>query len=186
MNELVKARLSLIPVLAEKHANHHIGRTALMKYMYFLQTLRGIPLGYNFSMYSYGPFDSDVLSDLSTAEAMNIVSATPVSFSGGYGYQIHAADNAKKIKQEAKSFLSDHKEDINWLFEKFGNLNSAELELTSTIIYVDREFSEMHLYQQKAEIVELVYAIKPHFSIEKIETSFDSLHRGKLLASVGT
>jgi hypothetical protein len=186
MNELDKARLSLIPVLAEKHANRHIGRTALMKYMYFLQTLREVPLGYNFSMYSYGPFDSDVLADLSTAEALNIISATPVSFSGGYGYQIRAAANAKKIKQKAKSFLSDHKDDIDWLFEEFGKLNSAELELASTIIYVDREFSEMHLCQQKAEIVGLVYAIKPHFSIEKIETSFDSLLHKDLLASVGT
>jgi hypothetical protein len=156
-----------------------------MKYMYFLQTLREVPLGYNFSMYSYGPFDSDVLADLGTAEAMNIVSATPVSFSGGYGYQIQAADNAIGIKQEAKRFLSDHKEDIDWLFEEFGKLNSAELELASTIIFVDREFSEMHLYQQKAEIVGLVQAIKPHFSVEKIEASFDSLLHRDLLASTG-
>ena len=78
MNERDKARLSLIPVLAENHPAHHIGRTALMKYMYFLQTLRAVPLGYNFSMYSYGPFDSDVLADLSTAEAMNLVSSSQV------------------------------------------------------------------------------------------------------------
>ena len=63
MSERDKERLSLIPVLAESHPSHHIGRTALMKYMYFLQTLRGVQLGYNFSMYSYGPFDADVLSD---------------------------------------------------------------------------------------------------------------------------
>lgn len=186
MNELDKARLSLIPVLAEKHNARHIGRTALMKYMYFLQTLRGVPLGYNFSMYSYGPFDSEVLADLSTAEAMNIVSATPISFVGGYGYQIQAAGNAESLKQEMRSFLSDHQEDIDWLFSEFGNLSSAELELASTIIYVDREFSEMHLYQQKAEIVGLVHAIKPHFSIEKIEASFDSLLHRKLLTSAGS
>jgi len=63
MSERDKERLSLIPVLAESHPSHHIGRTALMKYMYFLQTLRGVQLGYNFSMYSYGPFDADVLSE---------------------------------------------------------------------------------------------------------------------------
>lgn len=185
MNELDKVRLSLIPVLAENHAAKHIGRTALMKYMYFLQTLRGLPLGYSFSMYSYGPFDSDVLADLSTAEAMNVVTATTVQFSGGYGYQIQAADNAERMKQEAKTFLTDHKKDIDWLFAEFGHLNSSELELASTIIFVDHEFSEEHLYQQKAEIVGLVHAIKPHFSLEKIENCFDSLLGKKLLASVG-
>src|ERR1035437_4130226 len=128
MNERDKERLSLIPVLAESHPSHHIGRTALMKYMYFLQTLRGVPLGCNFSMYSYGPFDSDVLSDLSTAEAMNIVSSTQVSFAGGYGYRIQPAAGAVKIEQEAKDFLSRYKPDIDWILSEFGNLNSGELE----------------------------------------------------------
>ncbi len=35
MNEHDKERLSLISVLAERHPSHHIGRTALMKYMVF-------------------------------------------------------------------------------------------------------------------------------------------------------
>ena len=88
MNEINKARLALLPVLAEQAPAGHIGRTALMKYMYFPQTVRGVPLGYNFSMYSYGPFDSDVLADLSSAEMMNIVDVAPVEFAGGYGYSI--------------------------------------------------------------------------------------------------
>src|SRR5579864_5148815 len=99
MNELDKARLGLLPVLAERAPSGQIGRTALMKYMYFLQTLRGVPLGYNFTMYSYGPFDSDVLSDLSSGEGMNVVTSTPVVFSGGYGYQIRPGTLAEFAKR---------------------------------------------------------------------------------------
>lgn len=183
MNEIYKARLGLIPVLAERHAAGHIGRTALMKYMYFLQTLRGVPLGYHFSMYSYGPFDSDVLADLSSAEAMNIISSTPVSFSGGYGYQIRPEVNAKEIKQEVSKFLDDHKCDIDWLFTEFGGLNSADLELASTIVYVDREFSEEHQNQEASMIVTRVNEIKPHFNKDQIQKSFDSLYSKGLLSS---
>ncbi len=181
MNEIYKARLGLIPVLAETHTCRHIGRTALMKYMYFLQVLRGVPLGYHFSMYSYGPFDSDVLADLSTAEALNIVSSTPVSFSGGYGYQIRAEENAQKVKQEISTFLADHKRDIDWLFAEFGDLNSADLELASTIVYVDREFSEEHQNRSVSEIAARVNEIKPHFSREQVQSSLDSLFSKGLL-----
>ena len=184
MHERDKERVSLIPVLAESHPSHHIGRTALMKYMYFLQTLRGVPLGYNFSMYSYGPFDSDVLSDLSNAEAMNIVSSTQVSFAGGYGYRIQPASGAVRIEQEAKDFLSRHKTDIDWILSEFGNLNSGELELASTIIYVDREFSDLHVHSETPLLVGVVNEIKPRFSRESVERSFNSLHEKGLLISV--
>src|SRR5258705_8499893 len=106
MNETDKARLALLPVLAERVAAGHIGRTALMKYMYFLQTVRAVPLGYNFSMYSYGPFDSDVLADLSSAETMRVVEVTPVEFSGGYGYRIRPGARAETAKRDAATFLA--------------------------------------------------------------------------------
>lgn len=184
MNERDKERLSLIPVLAESHPAHHIGRTALMKYLYFLQTLRGVPLGYNFSMYSYGPFDSDVLADLSTAEAMNLVSSTPITFKGGYGYRIRPAEGASRIKEQARDFLTKHNQDIEWIIREFGNLNSADLELASTVIYVDREFHEIGVIGKTAELIGLVNEIKPHFRREQVEKSFESLNRKGLLVSL--
>jgi hypothetical protein len=155
-----------------------------MKYMYFLQTLRGVPLGYNFSMYSYGPFDADVLSDLSTAEAMNIVSSTQVSFTGGYGYRIQPAAGAPRIKKEANDFLSRHKADIDWLLDEFGGLNSGDLELASTIVYVDREFNDLHVHSEASLLIGVVNEIKPRFSRENVEKSFNSLRQKGLLISV--
>ena len=168
MNEINKARLGLIPVLAERAPAGHIGRTALMKYMYFLQVVRGVPLGYNFSMYSYGPFDSDVLADLSSGETLNIVDVTPVEFAGGYGYRIRPGERAESAKRSASQFLTDHKKDVDWLFSVFGNLNSAQLELTSTIVYVDREFAERKQGASIPDVAARVNEIKPHFSREAV------------------
>lgn len=184
MNNRDKGRLGLIPVLAKRHPAGFIGRTALMKYMYFLQTLRNVPLGYNFSMYSYGPFDSDVLSDLSTAESLNLVSSTPISFLGGYGYRIHPASGAEGAERESHEFIAKYEEEINWVIGEFGGLNSAELELASTIIYVDREFAEIGLPDARAHLVVLVNEIKPHFGMEQIERSVDSLQQKGVLSSI--
>lgn len=184
MNELKKARLSLISVLADRHPSRHIGRTALMKYMYFLQTLRGVPLGYDFSIHSYGPFDADVLSDLGTAETMNVVTSTPISFSGGYGYRIQLSEGAEQIKRNAGEFLSRYDEDISWLIKEFGSMNSAQLELASTIVYVDREFAGIDVTNERAELIGVVNEIKPHFRREEVERMFDLLNQKGVLASV--
>jgi hypothetical protein len=184
MNEIFKARLGLIPVLAERAAAGHIGRTALMKYAYFLQTLRGVPLGYKFSMYSYGPFDSDVLADLSSAEALDIVTIDTVQFSGGYGYRIKPGSHAENAKHEINDFLAKHNEDVDWLFEMFGHMQSADLELASTIVYVDREFAEGSQLNQKANVVTRVSQIKPHFSKKQIQTVVDDLLGKGVLVSL--
>src|SRR5882724_6917958 len=185
MNEINKARLSLLPVLAERSPSGHIGRTALMKYMYFLQTLRRVPLGYRFSMYSYGPFDSDVLADLGSGEALNIVDVAPIEFAGGYGYQIKPGIRAEAAKKNAALFLSEYERDIDWLFSVFGNLNSSELELTSTIVYVDREFAEREHSGSRSEIGARVNEIKPHFTREQVQEFVDILERhGVLTATV--
>lgn len=185
MNELNKARLALLPVLAEQARAGHIGRTALMKYMYFLQTVRGMPLGYNFSMYSYGPFDSDVLADLSSGEVLNVVTVTPIQFTGGYGYRITPGLRAEFAKGNARRFLVEHEEDINWLFSVFGQLNSAELELTSTIVYVDREFAKKKELVSVSQIAERVNEIKPHFTRKEVRGFVEELLKQGVLISTG-
>jgi hypothetical protein len=63
-----------------------LGRTALMKLAYLLQTVKGAPLGYNFRLYTYGPFDGDVLNDIRQAESMHAIVSTMIPFDGGGGY----------------------------------------------------------------------------------------------------
>jgi hypothetical protein len=183
MNEIDKARLGLIPALAERAAAGHIGRTALMKYMYFLQTLRGVPLGYSFSLYSYGPFDSDVLSDLASAEALNVVNVTTVEFTGGYGYRIQPGRSAESAKTNAGQFLTKHKGDIEWLFSTFGSLNSAQLELASTVVFVDNERAERSVRQPVADVVHLVHEIKPHFTCDQTRKVVEDLLAKGVLTS---
>jgi hypothetical protein len=185
MNELDKARLGLMAVLAERAPNGQIGRTALMKYMYFLQTLRNVPLRYNFTMYSYGPFDSDVLADLSSGEGMNVVTSTTVMFSGGYGYEIRPGSLADFAKRNAAAFLAEHREDIDWMFATFGNLSAADLELTSTIIYVDREAGEGCQRCSVEDVTERVNDIKPRFSRAQVRKWVEKLLNEGVLSSTG-
>jgi uncharacterized protein YwgA len=155
----------------------NLGRTTLMKLCYFLQALRDVPLGYKFTLYSYGPFDSDVLADLQTAETMGVLSANVEYYPGGYRYDIQPDENGKKAKQLAKAFLADYRSDIEWVTKKFGNRSAIDLELLSTIVYINSEqrISQRNLLAARVKLV------KPHFSQAQIERQIEWLDSNDLL-----
>ncbi len=181
MSDLHDARLALIPFLAGNTSSGHIGRTALMKYMYFLQTLRHVPLGYRFTLYSYGPFDSEVLADLASAETLGAVESEAVLYPGGYGYQIRPGNKANWLQRRAADFLKRNKLNVRWVTERFGSFTSAQLELVSTIIYADREAAHKKEKLQLKDIVHRVHEIKPHFSNAKILSYAEALKQDRLL-----
>src|SRR5689334_10646515 len=113
-------RFALIAELAEK-TPARLGRTALMKFAYFLQVLRSVPLGYHFTLYSYGPFDSGVLDDLAYAQTLEAVKVHTVDYSNGYGYDIQPGRAAKEIKAKAAEFLTAHQDAIDWVVREFGS-----------------------------------------------------------------
>ena len=61
-------RLDLLCTLIDQ-APGRLGRTAIMKLAYLLQTVKCLPLGYDFRLHTYGSFESDVLNDLGSAES---------------------------------------------------------------------------------------------------------------------
>jgi len=181
MTELHEERMALISVLAAESPLGSVGRTAVMKFLYFLQVLRDVPLDYRFSLYSYGPFDSDVLADLANAEALGVVDSRVIQFSGGYGYEIRPGRNADWLQDRAARFLGHHRPDVEWVMDKFGTLKSGQLELVSTIVYVDREAADNREELSLDEIAEIVHEIKPHFSHDEIMKFADWLDDEDLL-----
>jgi uncharacterized protein len=172
-------KIAVISALAEKVPQ--LGRTSLMKHCYFLQVLRKVPLGYRFSLYSYGPFDSDVLADLDSAAAIGAVTSSVVSYFNTYGYRIEPGPRAPAIQSRSTSFLESNKSHIDWVAQTFGHMNASELELVSTIIYSDREAKS---HREKVTIDELarrVRDVKPHFNLEEISRSATVLNDAGLL-----
>lgn len=153
------------------------GRTALMKYCFFLQVVRRVPLGYSFTLYSYGPFDSDVMADLQTAEALNVLRSQTVLYPGGYGYSITSGQNAGQINKRYDTFLSPYREDINWVAGTFGHYNASDLELLSTILFVS--IREKALSNEN--IAARVFIVKPHFTMIQIRSKVAWLESQALL-----
>ena len=177
-------RLALITALAEQ-APGLLGRTALMKCAYFLQALRRVPLGYHFTLFSYGPFDSRVLNDLHYAEVLGGVDVETVYFAQGYGYQVSPGKAAEKLKSRASDFLAKYQEDIDWVVREFGNRTAGELELLSTLIYADQSVPAREKISL-ADLAHRVQAVKPHFTLEQVQSHAEWLRKKGLLKAVST
>jgi len=182
-SELQDARLAVITELAARTPGGYVGRTALMKFCYLLQTARGVPLGYRFTLYSYGPFDSCVLSDLSTAETRRAVQSSLALYPGGYGYRISKAESGDSVLQHGASFLKKYRLDIDWVLEQFGSHGSADLELDSTIVYVDREAFRKPEWLSVDQLAQRVRDVKPHFKEDHIREKVLALLKKRLLQS---
>jgi len=151
---------------------------------YFLQTLRNVPLGYRFTLYSYGPFDARVLSDISAAEALGGIESTTVLYSGGYGYEISPTNKSRSVRGLAADFIRRYGPDISWVVQQFGGFGSADLELLSTVVYVDRERAQARRRQTKDALAESVQEIKPHFNKSYVQSKVEYLEGERLLKSL--
>jgi len=167
-SEPIFQRLGL---LAELSRRARLGRTALMKLLFFLQESKGVPLNYQFSLYSYGPFDSDVLADISTAERLNVLKSSTVYYPSGTGYEYSPGSEVESVEELAGGFIALHKESIDWVLDHFAGKKAGELELLSTILFV----AKYHNPKTVAKLIEQVELIKPHFSQEQIQKGFDEL-----------
>ena len=183
MTQELARRLAVITQLVEG-AGTSLGRTAVMKLLYFLVKIRRVPLGYRFTLYSYGPFDSTVLEDVDYAARLGALTVNPYLHSGGYGYSMTTGNNAAAAKSLASDFIARHKVDVDWVLSEFGTWAAADLELASTIVYIDDEMTSRGHSITEGELARQVHGVKSHFSIEKITSRIQSLIGKKLLKSV--
>jgi hypothetical protein len=161
-----------------------LGRTGLMKCLFFLKTVRNVPLPYSFRLYTYGPFDSHVLEDLQYAETLGAIKSTLVSYATGSGYQLEAGPNADKIEARASDFIRRHSDSIGWVLQEFGDRSASDLEMASTLIYIDRSFSDKDSKVSLRELARAVHDVKPHLRTDVIEREAEDLGRRGLLKTV--
>ncbi len=173
-------RLAIITELVRK-APGGFGRTALMKCLFFLKTLKEAPLPYNFRLYTYGPFDSDVLDDLQYAESLGAIESAVCPYPGGYRYEFSVGPEADRIKKQVSEFVLQQKDNIDWVVKEFGGRSALELEMASTLVYIDRAFAEQGTKVSIEGLAKNVHDVKPHLSIDKIVKEAQELSKRDFL-----
>jgi len=156
-----------------------MGKTALMKFVFFLQESFDMDLDYDFNIYTYGPYDGEVLEDLD-AVAFEGLADTEFYIADGYsGYKINLTENSKGI---VKDLSEEDQEKIDAVINLFGHETATRLELLSTIVYVANRFEKHGWGGGGDTIFGVVKDIKPHFDIATIENAYKELLDKKVIS----
>jgi uncharacterized protein YwgA len=159
-----------------------LGKTAMMKYLFILQDVFKVPLGYDFEIYTYGPYSSEVMGELDFARHQDMLNIDGVIYPNGQsGYEISPSGNFQRAIDNSKEFVSKYLEAINKVIELFGDKSAKELELSTTIIYLYNTYMKNGWECTLEAISANVHDIKPHFDIETIRNEYRHLDRLGLL-----
>lgn len=170
----ISKRMSLISKIVELRPS--LGKTAMMKFIFILQQVYKVPLGYDYEIYTYGPYSSEVMEDIQLASDYNAISINTVRFPSGHlGYELKPTEKTKSIVEKEQNFVQNHNDSISAVVRLFGHKTAKELELSSTIIYMYSNYCHNEWDNSIYEIAQSVKNIKPHFDIELIKEEYTQL-----------
>lgn len=181
--ETLWQKVGAIINLVERSPQGALGRTAIVKLLYLLQEVRRVPLGYDFRLYTYGPFDSDVLNDLETAQSFQVLHVRTVLYPSGYGYEVKAGTKAETVKTRVAPWLASHESDLAWAADNFAARSASELEIIATIVYVAREFAKQAKPYVLVDLARRVREVKPRFPEQYILDRCEEARETGLLPS---
>jgi hypothetical protein len=115
---------------------------------------------------------------------LRVTKSEIVHCSGGYRYEFRCDSAAEEVKASASEFVSKHNGDFDWVIGEFGNRSAADLEMISTIIYVDRELLQREEAVSLDDLAGRVAAVKPHLKLPQIQSEARSLLDKGLLQAV--
>ena len=154
MNESILRGVAMVShsvkKLSEKYPDSQIGKTIVQKTMYML-TREGV-IDFNYSMYHYGPYSSQVSSEINFAEN---IGAVEIDWISDKGYFI------KPKSDELGGVLSEgDKQAIDRVIDKYGGFNAIEISIIATALFVEDNFE----VTDTEELVRVVTSLKPQYS----------------------
>jgi uncharacterized protein YwgA len=154
-----------------------LGKTKLQKSLYFLQESQGVPLGFDFVMYHYGPYSDDIDSVLTEMSARGTIEIVGYPRGDWVGYEI------RPNEKEKIAVPSKYAEQIERVASFFSSLDARETELCATIHFVKSILAEKKQEATRAAVVREVINIKPKFSPDDICGWIDKLVASGLMAN---
>jgi len=113
----------------------------MQKLIYLIQALEGVPIGYPFHFYHYGPYSSDLAGDLEFVNTLQGVRITYDSYINMYN--ISVGDKANLLTKKAEDFLEQHKGKIDRIISSFGNKRAEELDLSLVLFILGESLKRM-------------------------------------------
>ena len=148
----------IIKRIKETYPAKQISKTIIQKLVYLLS--RKDIVDFDYSLYHYGPYSSQVTSELNFAEEIDFI---VIDWIPEKGYFISPGPmySSKLLLQNTEKTERDA---INEIAQKYGAYNAVELSIITTALFLKENFG----VNDKSDLVEVVSSLKPQYNKERI------------------
>ncbi len=137
------------------------GETHIQKSVYFLQALLGVPLGFDFQLYKYGPYSFDLSAEIANMRADELLRLVPQP---PYGPSFVPDEGSKLVQKLYPKTLRRYFKHIEFVADIIGNKNVSDLESLATALYVSVSMEHKEEIAKRAQHLK---RLKPHLNDEK-------------------
>lgn len=146
------------------------GETHVQKATYLLQELSHVPMGFDFTLYRYGPYSFELRDDLTSMRADRIVQ---LEYRWFYGSRIKITSRGKRIQDLYSVTLNRYSDSIKSIAEFVGSKGVDELERIGTAFFVINHLESTKY--KKSHVVDSLLDLKPHLAREPAKDSVNRL-----------
>lgn len=158
------SRAALITSLASRLRDRGswCGETHLQKAVFLLQEVAGVPTGFEFVLYKYGPFSFDLRDELDEMKAEQLldVQVQPQP----YGPRLAPSDLAGKVEASRQAELDPHLEQLERIADVVKGRGVTDLEALATAVLLASEDGD-------EELASHLRRKKPHIGERKAESA---------------
>ena len=142
------------------------GETHIQKATFFLQDMAKVNLGLDFILYKHGPFSFDLRDELSEMRANQLLEMQPVP---PYGPRFRPTEIGQNLVQRFPKTIRRHQEAIEFVAERLGHYDVANLERLSTALLVLQEGSDPE------EAARKLNSVKPHIHLSSAKHAISEI-----------
>lgn len=169
--------VSIVETLRKRDID--LGKVQFQKLIYFLQEM-GIPLGYRYEIYHYGPYSFELAQELNTLDTLGIVNVAPDPT--GYGYGIMPGKHIGDFyERKDLDVIEPYKKQIDFVLDHLGRDGSSKIELKATIHYVNKVMGKIRPAVTTESILNRVRELKPKFNEPFLSECYKELQDLNLL-----
>jgi len=163
-------RSALIATLVKEYRTRNLfcGETHVQKSVYFMQELFGVPLGFEFLLYKYGPFSFELQGHVASMRADDMLTVRALE----YATTFEPGEQVSYLEKNLPRTIASHKEAINFVVKNLGPRGVKQLEPLATALYFTRQADDS-VDVRASKIRE----VKPHISLQEARESVEQIDR---------
>ncbi|HYM62046.1 MAG TPA: hypothetical protein VEZ11_14285 [Thermoanaerobaculia bacterium] len=167
LNGLQRSAIVAILVKEYRARNAFCGETLVQKSVYLLQELLGVPLGFDYQLYIYGPFSFELQRHLASMMADDMIAVRPTES----GATFEPAAQTAYLETHVSKTIAANRRAIEFAVRHLAGRGVKQLERLATALYFTVSANDPTVDGRAA----MIRQVKPHISADEARKAVEQI-----------